>query len=419
MRESPIRGGMRRVLSKLFPTLLLLAAPTAGAQIYADVSTSMGNFTIQLNHTAAPKAVANFVSLAEGSRAWVNPVSGSIVTNTPYYNGVTFHRVIKDFMSQTGSRKGDGSDNPGYRFQDEVSNGLTHSGPHVVSMANSGTNTNGAQFFITDVATPHLNGRHSVFGTISSGQAVVDSINNVATTDDKPNTPVVIKTITIRRVGAAAQAFDVQAQGLPVVSRPETKISVVVGGNMTATLTPPLAAKSHLRVMRSTNLQTWSANGELYLPPGSTPAENISGIETKALPTAFYHFYVVDYSNDPATSTFSSDTFTVDYPGKRFVYAFNAAGTGGTFTIIPTVGATTQSSFTLWDQANALYLLQVVIDHGTNTAVHGSLAPPRYLLHTLHADFSDLSNWGGRMTTSESNPPGWRYWNQGAFTATR
>lgn len=348
----------------------------------------------------------------------MNPVTGAVVTDTPYYNGITFHRVIKDFMSQTGSRKGDGTDGPGYTFRDEVNNGLTHSGPHVVSMANSGTNTNGAQFFITDVATPHLDGKHTVFGTISGGQAVVDEINNVQTTNDKPVVPVVIHTIAIRRVGAAAIAFDVQAQGLPEVKSPKTTLSVQVGGNVSATILPALPVKSHFRAFRSTTLQAWTTIGGLYVPSDGDPVESISGIESAAPTKAFYHFHSVRYADDPAFSNHASATYILNQAGKRYDYVFNAAGSGGTLTITPIAGATTQSTFTVAEKVNSPYRAQVVIDHGADTSVHGSNAPPRYLRHTFHADEGTSDSFSGRLT-SDQYLGAWFSWNSGTFSGSR
>ena len=201
----------------LFALLPLLFPAITEAQIYADFQTSMGDFTCELNYVAAPKTVANFVGLATGEKHWIDPEMGAVKENTPYYDGLTFHRVIKDFMNQSGSRNGLGTDGPGYLFPDETGNGLAHQ-PYVLSMANSGTYTNGSQFFITAVATPWLDGKHTVFGAVTAGSPVIDAINNVATTSDRPNVPVVITKVSIRRQGAPAEAFDIHAQGLPEVS---------------------------------------------------------------------------------------------------------------------------------------------------------------------------------------------------------
>lgn len=126
----------------------------------ATFETSKGTITIELYDDKTPKTVANFEKLAgEG-----------------FYNGLTFHRVIADFMIQGGCPQGTGTGGPGYKFEDEFHPELRHDGPGVLSMANSGPNTNGSQFFITHVACPHLDDKHSVFGRVTAGQDIVDSI---------------------------------------------------------------------------------------------------------------------------------------------------------------------------------------------------------------------------------------------------
>jgi peptidyl-prolyl cis-trans isomerase A (cyclophilin A) len=400
---------MRRVSPRLF-TLTLALAPAAHAQIYADVATTQGDFTIQLNHTAAPKTVANFIGLAEGSRAWINPVTGAVHTGEPYYNGVIFHRVIADFMSQTGSRKGDGSDGPGYVFQDELNNGLTHSGPHVVSMANSGPISNGSQFFITDVATPHLDGKHTVFGAISSGQSVVDAINNSPTTNDRPDTPVVIQSITIRRVGAAANDFDIHAQGLPVVTRPEATIAASAGGMASVAFVSDLAPRTQFRIFRSTNLAAWSNLGQLYTPQDGEAVDQVDGIETQAPQKAFYQFAAIQYPQDPMFSKPALATYSINLGTQTRTYVFNAAGTGGDVTITPAGGAPTVIPFTLIEGASTPYRSQLVIDHGASSS-------PRYLRHTLYADAGAAASFSGRMVADYHNGLWWASFGSGSHTA--
>ena len=167
---------------------------------YAEFDTSEGSFTIRLFEKEAPKTVANFVALAEGTREWQDPQSGQKKTE-PFYNGVVFHRVIDGFMIQGGDRLGTGTGGPGYKFADEFHPSLRHKGPGILSMANSGPNTNGSQFFITLGPTPHLDNRHSVFGEVSEGLDIVKRIGSVPTgPNDRPRTPVVINQVIIKRV---------------------------------------------------------------------------------------------------------------------------------------------------------------------------------------------------------------------------
>lgn len=139
--------------------------------LYAEIQTNKGDILLKLEYLKTPITVANFVSLAEGNNDYVSKE----FKNKKFYNGITFHRVISDFMIQTGDPTKTGSGGPGYRFNDEISD-LSHYKPGILSMANGGVNTNGSQFFITHKATPWLDGKHTVFGEVIEGQNIVDSI---------------------------------------------------------------------------------------------------------------------------------------------------------------------------------------------------------------------------------------------------
>ncbi len=161
--------------------------------IYAKFNTSKGAITVKLTHDKTPGTVGNLVALAEGNLE--NKVKPQ---GTPYYDGLKFHRVIPDFMIQGGCPLGTGTGDGGYKFDDEFHPDLTHNGPGVLSMANAGPGTNGTQFFITHVATPWLDNKHTVFGHVVEGQEVVDAIAQGDTLD----------TLEIIRVGAAAEAWN-------------------------------------------------------------------------------------------------------------------------------------------------------------------------------------------------------------------
>jgi peptidyl-prolyl cis-trans isomerase A (cyclophilin A) len=166
---------------------------------YARFETSMGNFTIELFDSQAPNTVANFVGLADGTKEWKDPKSGQAVKGKPFYDGIIFHRVIDGFMIQGGDPTGTGRGGPGYNFADEFHPQLKHTSEGVLSMANAGPNTNGSQFFITLTATPHLDGRHTVFGKVSEGMDVVRKIGKTQTKGDRPLTDVTISKVTIER----------------------------------------------------------------------------------------------------------------------------------------------------------------------------------------------------------------------------
>ena len=184
------------------------ASSTAGSgNPVAVFDTTAGKLRCTLFETQTPVTVANFIGLAKGTKDWTNPVSHVTKHNTPLYDGTIFHRVIPDFMIQGGDPAGNGSGDPGYTFKDEIVSGLTFDRPGRLAMANSGPNTNGSQFFITEVPTPHLNGRHTIFGQCDDPSvALVKQIARMARDprDDRPFRPVRINKVIIEKPGAAA-----------------------------------------------------------------------------------------------------------------------------------------------------------------------------------------------------------------------
>ena len=166
----------------------------------AHFTTTEGKFSVQLFDDLAPKTVANFTGLAEGTIEWTDPRTGK-KGKTPYYNGTIFHRVIAGFMIQGGDPLGQGTGGPGYTFADEFHAKLRHSKAGILSMANRGPNTNGGQFFITLAETPWLDNKHSVFGEITDGMDVVKKIGTTTTSKpgDRPVKPITIESVTIER----------------------------------------------------------------------------------------------------------------------------------------------------------------------------------------------------------------------------
>lgn len=169
----------------------------------AVFETSMGTITCTLFNDKAPLTVQNFVGLAEGTKKWKNPVSGATKENTPLYDGTIFHRVIPDFMIQGGDPAGNGTGDPGYKFKDEISD-LRFDQPGRLAMANSGPNTNGSQFFITEVPTPHLNGKHTIFGQCDNISLIQKIARVPRNAMDKPVTPVRIVHVKIVQPTAEA-----------------------------------------------------------------------------------------------------------------------------------------------------------------------------------------------------------------------
>ena len=166
---------------------------------FAKFSTSHGDFKVRLYDDKAPKTVANFVELAEGTKEWVDPKTRQKVQR-PFYDGLVFHRVIDGFMIQGGCPLGTGVGGPGYQFADEFGPGLKHDRLGLLSMANAGANTNGSQFFVTLVPTPWLDNKHAIFGEVVEGMEVVQEIGKTQTgRNDRPVKDVVINSVKIER----------------------------------------------------------------------------------------------------------------------------------------------------------------------------------------------------------------------------
>jgi peptidyl-prolyl cis-trans isomerase A (cyclophilin A) len=167
------------------------------------MDTSMGRITCQFYERQAPKAVANFIALAEGTKDWTDPATKKVQHHKPYYDGTTFHRVIPEFMIQGGDPTGTGTGDPGYSFDDELDPNLNFDAPGKLAMANSGPNTNGSQFFVTETAVDSLNQHYTLFGQCDeSSVLVVKTIARVQrNSDDKPLSPVILKKVTIVREG--------------------------------------------------------------------------------------------------------------------------------------------------------------------------------------------------------------------------
>ena len=166
--------------------------------VYAEMETSKGKILLQLEYEKTPLTVANFVGLSEGTKYYSkSPGEPPKKQDKPFYDGLTFHRVIPDFMIQGGDPLGSGSGGPGYSFRNEIDPSLKHDRPGILSMANAGPDTNGSQFFITHKDTPWLDGKHTVFGHVVEGQ---DVVNKIARGDT-------IKTVKILRIGEKAKGF--------------------------------------------------------------------------------------------------------------------------------------------------------------------------------------------------------------------
>ncbi len=201
------KHSMKIIALVLFTTLFSCDEkyPDLGDGLFAEIVTNKGTMVAKLYYDKTPVTVSNFVALAEG----VHPMVDSIYKGKKYYNGLTFHRVMNDFMIQGGDPLANGTGNPGYRFGDEFDDTLKHDRPGILSSANGGPNSNGSQFFITEKPTPWLDNIHSIFGELVLGYDILDSISNVKVAErNKPVEDVVMEEVNIIRQGFEARKFD-------------------------------------------------------------------------------------------------------------------------------------------------------------------------------------------------------------------
>lgn len=283
--------------------LACLAAGSACGQtdgIFADFTTSKGAFTVWLDHANAPRAVASFVGLATGERSWRNPQGN--VWHKPFYDGSIFHRVVKDAATNGIAIQGGGCAsvsggttnfaNAGYYLLDAVTNGLVHSNG-VISMANSGPNTDGSQFFITATNVPMWNGGYTVFGHVTTGLEVVASIAAVAVQGAgmRPVEDILLSNVVIRRVGAAAVNFNIATQGVPVV---ETGPMSAATDGTNVILRIEMTNQSEMLFCESADLQTWEG-GNLGLYTGSTAIWTTSVARAALSNAYFFHASRIRY----------------------------------------------------------------------------------------------------------------------------
>ena len=191
-----------------------------GPQVVFD--TTMGRLTCKLFDKQSPLATANFIGLATGTKDWTDPFTNQKVHGKPYYDGTTFHRVIPSFMIQGGDRKGDGTGDAGYYFDNENTPGLVFDVPGRLAMANAGPNTNGTQFFITEVPYPDLDGKYTIFGQCDSHTVLMVATMARVERDsnDKPNTTITISKVTIVNPGNPIPPVPAPAVAAPAPSTP-------------------------------------------------------------------------------------------------------------------------------------------------------------------------------------------------------
>ena len=289
-----------------------------------------GSFTCQLHYDKAPIAVANFITLAEGTRGWIDAPRGWVAT-APLYNGLKCHRIMSGFMIQGGDPMGTGSGGPGYRFIDEFHPNLRHDHPGVLSMANSGVNTNGSQFFVTVAETQWLDDVHTIFGEVVEGyESCVVPLSNVPVTGSTPVKEVVVTSVTIQRLGAAALAFDPfnPALGLPACSMHQTRLDRSAAGALTLLWAEP--AHCTYTLADSPDLSNWTGRSINYYSTNHPEPEQslvVTGIPAPGTPRHFFHLAKVVYTPIMPTPQ-----------GRKFVLTGKTSGRVTTLTVTSATG---------------------------------------------------------------------------------
>ena len=401
-----------------FVALLIALAGPLQAELLARFQTTRGNVDVVMQYATAPQAVANFITLAQGSRPWVDPFNGRIRTDR-FYNGIKIHRTSNDSgfkFAQGGSPKGDGSDGPGYTIKDEFDSPLTHV-PYVLSMANAGPNTNGSQFFFTgSLSQPTFNNVHTIFGLVTdpASRSVVDAMISAG-----PN-GTTINAVTFTRTDAAAIAFNELAQNLPVVSCPSGVLEVNKGVSAIWHLNPLISTGAVFHAYRSTTMAngSWSELGSATLHVGISsgplvvPAVTTATLDNAAAPSAFYNLYVARHPDSVAPSNLSNRTVLIAINGGLIYYAHNTAGNGGNATYVPDAGDPSNFTFNAFSFRSAA--------HDTSFIIENIGITPQYLLIKIGCDSATSSQIDGRHSTQYyDNLYGWQPWSSGPAAISR
>lgn len=376
-----------------FAALLIVLTCPLHAELLAEFQTSLGNVEVALQYDTAPQAVANFITLAEGSRTRVHPFTGAAI-RSPLYIGEKFFRVINDQgfkIAQTGSGTGTNSGGPGYTFRDEFNSPLTHV-PYVLSMANSGPNTNGSQIFFTgNVSILGLNNVHTIFGLITdpASRTVIDSI--LAAGVDG----CTITGLTFSRTDDAALAFNEHAQNLPVVTQAKGNLQVTPNVSATWNLNENQTTGDIFRAFRSTSLaaNSWTELTSAKRQSGIAPVGFVSIVGPVALddasaPKAFYNLTWVTHPGSVTPTRLAIRTVEMKFGVQTLTYAFDASGGSGvgtfklnaesseTFPFILTAFAATGhafnfSCFNLSGTVAGSYQFRVGCDSATSALITG------------------------------------------------
>lgn len=382
----------------VFPTpmkhsllFLLLVVPLHG-ELLATFQTTRGNVVVSLHFDKTPQTVANFITLAQGTRTRIDPATGAVIRK-PLYAGEKFFRVVNDpffKIAQTGSGTGTQVGGPGYTFRDEFDPALVHD-PYVLAMGNNGNaHGNGSQIYLTgNVALPQLDNRYTVFGKVDdpASRAVIDSIMNGGSNG------TTINSVGFQRTSPEAVAFNEHAQDLPVCSGIAGALEVKPGVECIYITDDFQPAGSVLQVKRSLNLQSWNELGSIYQGTGMNGDANRFILDDAQAPRAFYHIALVTYPDALAPATLANRTLDLGVAnGQTMRFVFDATGQTGVFTF--TGNPSASPDFELFSyNARTAYTAEMII----NTAEYGGLK------FDCTFDSQDVSKISGRNAYSKWN----------------
>lgn len=401
--------------------LLLALACSLRAELLATFQTTQGDIVVALQYDKAPQAVANFITLAQGTRKHVDPITG-FVTNTPFYNGIKIHRTSNTGsfkFAQGGSPKGDGSDGPGYTFKDEFNATQTHV-PYVLSMANAGPNTNGSQFFFTgSLSQATFNNVHTIFGLVSdpASRVVVDAMITAG------SNATTITGVIFARTDAAAINFNEQAQNLPEVTQPDGNLTVMRGVSATWHPTQSIGTDTIFRAFRSTTLNSGSwveLNAARHYVGLDATSLTAAVLDDATAPKAFYNLSVARHPGSVTPSSLANRTVTIPLGNDTLRYAFDASGVAGTTTFSPASAASIVGPFTTVNPNTGLPQAPAFEAHNAVFTADCPALNPRYLWYKIGCDSTTATLIAGHLSIDYYDSLyGWQPFTTGSVMISR
>lgn len=412
LRNAESCGGFRGVK---FALLLFAFVCPLQAALLAHVETSLGTVHVDLQYDKAPQAVANFITLARGTRAHPDPTTGAL-SYKPYYIGEKFFRIVNGpgfRIAQTGSGTGTNGGGPGFNFRDEFTPSLRHV-PYVLSMANSGPNSNGSQIFFTGNETiPDLDDVHTIFGLVTDvpSRGVIDAV--LAAGNDGSS----ITGVTFERTDPAAVAFDEFAQNLPMVVCPKGKLSVTPNVSAIWNLEEPVAVGDLFRAFRSTTLAagSWMELEDAHAavgigPVGWTPQLPFITLDQAKSPKEFFNLSYTRHPGAVAPTLLHLKTLTINLGNETIEYKFNITGSTANGTYTNGQGAPDPFTATVYSFQTSGNTSSIILE---NSAVVSE-----YLLFQCGWDSASETLIVGRQVASYFNF-GWVNAGRGTVTLTR